>query len=71
LNEGDVVLSLDRPFIVTGTKVARVTARDLPALLLQRVGRFNPCPELHPDYLFLWSNSPHFSDQINPGRSNY
>jgi len=70
LSEGDVVLTLDRPFIVTGTKVARVTAADLPALLLQRVGRFVLTPRLHADYLFLWINSPHFSEQINPGRSN-
>jgi type I restriction enzyme, S subunit len=70
LAEGDVVLTLDRPFITTGTKVARVTARDLPALLLQRVGRFVLSEALHPDYLFAWINSPHFSEQINPGRSN-
>jgi type I restriction enzyme S subunit len=70
LVEGDVVLSLDRPFIVTGTKVARIKARDLPALLLQRVGRFVLTDALHPDYLFLWINSPHFSEQIDPGRSN-
>jgi type I restriction enzyme S subunit len=70
LREGDVVLSLDRPFIVTGTKVARVKAHDLPALLLQRVGRFVLTPAMHPDYLFLWINSPHFSEQIDPGRSN-
>jgi type I restriction enzyme S subunit len=70
LAEGDVVLSLDRPFIVTGTKVARVMAKDLPALLLQRVGRFVLSNELDPDYLCLWINSPHFSEQIDPGRSN-
>ncbi len=70
LHEGDIVVSLDRPFIVTGTKVARITASDLPALLLQRVGRFVLTPALHSDYLFLWINSPHFSEQIDPGRSN-
>jgi type I restriction enzyme S subunit len=71
LNEGDIVLTLDRPFIVTGTKVARVGADDLPSLLLQRVGRFvETSPGLDDDYLFLWINSPHFNDQIDPGRSN-
>jgi len=71
LFEGDVILSLDRPFIGTGTKVARVRAVDLPCLLLQRVGRFQIDPELLTlDYLFLWIESPHFSDQIDPGRSN-
>jgi type I restriction enzyme, S subunit len=71
LDEGDVVLSLDRPFIVTGTKVARVRPEDLPSLLLQRVGRFQPkLEQLCPDYLFLWLHSPHFTSQIDPGRSN-
>ncbi|MDR4485606.1 MAG: restriction endonuclease subunit S [Nitrospirales bacterium] len=71
LNEGDVVLSLDRPFIVSGTKVARVRSEDLPCLLLQRVGRFQPkLEQLCPEYLFLWLHSPNFTDQINPGRSN-
>ncbi|WP_148216793.1 restriction endonuclease subunit S [Phenylobacterium zucineum] len=70
LNEGDIVLSLDRPFIVSGTKVARVAKEDLPALLLQRVGRFVLSKELDASYLFLWINSPHFSAQIDPGRSN-
>jgi type I restriction enzyme S subunit len=69
LTEGDVILSLDRPFIVTGTKVARVKAKDLPALLLQRVGRFILSQALNPDYVFLWIDSPHFSEQIDPGRS--
>ncbi len=41
----DVVVSLDRPFIATGTKVAQVTPADLPCLLLQRVGRFVFDPE--------------------------
>jgi len=71
LEEGDIVLTLDRPFIVTGTKVARVNACDLLALLLQRVGRFiEIAPGLDDDYLFLWINSPHFNEQIDPGRSN-
>lgn len=70
LSEGDVLVSLDRPFIVTGTKVARATSADLPALLLQRVGRFILTPRLDPAYVFLWVTSPHFAAQIDPGRSN-
>jgi type I restriction enzyme, S subunit len=71
LNDGDVVLSLDRPFIGTGTKVARVRAKDLPCLLLQRVGRFQLNHSLLiADYLFLWIESPQFTNQIDPGRSN-
>ncbi|MCE6949787.1 restriction endonuclease subunit S [Cereibacter sphaeroides] len=71
LSEGDIILTLDRPFIATGTKVARVQKDDLPSLLLQRVGRFiETAPGLSDDYLFLWVNSPHFNEQIDPGRSN-
>jgi type I restriction enzyme, S subunit len=71
LLEGDIVLSLDRPFIATGTKVARVRAKDLPCLLLQRVGRFQLNSRLiATDYLFLLIESPQFTDQIDPGRSN-
>lgn len=70
LSEGDIVVSLDRPFIVTGTKVARISSDDLPALLLQRVGRFVLTPNVCADFLYLWINSPHFSEQIDPGRSN-
>lgn len=70
LNERDIVLTLDRPFISTGTKVAQIVASDLPALLLQRVGRFLISEHLIPEYVFLWVNSPMFSKQIDPGRSN-
>jgi type I restriction enzyme S subunit len=39
LDVGDIVISLDRPLISTGLKVARVSRDDLPCLLLQRVGK--------------------------------
>lgn len=71
LSEGDIVLSLDRPFITTGVKVARIKLIDLPCLLLQRVGRFQiDNDRLCADYLFLWLHSPDFTNQIDPGRSN-
>lgn len=70
LAERDVVLTLDRPFISTGTKVAQIVASDLPALLLQRVCRFQLTERLIPEYVLLWVNSPMFAQQIDPGRSN-
>lgn len=71
LKESDIVLTLDRPFIVTGTKVARISVHDAPSLLLQRVGRFvETTPGLSNDYLFMWITSPDFNRQIDPGRSN-
>lgn len=71
LKEDDIVLSLDRPLIATGLKVARVHRADLPCLLLQRVAK--PIPkhgQLDLSYFLLWLNSPQFMDTIDPGRSN-
>ncbi|WP_263819473.1 restriction endonuclease subunit S [Salinibacter sp.] len=71
LNRGDILLSLDRPIISTGLKVARVTEEDLPALLVQRVGRFElEVSAIDEDYFFFWLHSPHFLEGIDPGRSN-
>ena len=71
LDEGDIVLSLDRPLITTGLKVARVRAVDLPCLLLQRVARpVLRSGALDLDYLYVWLRSPEFTDTIDPGRSN-
>jgi Restriction endonuclease S subunits len=70
LADGDILLSLDRPIIKSGLKVARVTASDLPALLLQRVARPQYLTsDLLPDYLYLWLRSSQFLSGINPGRS--
>lgn len=66
LNEGDVLISLDRPIISSGIKVARVQAADLPALLVQRVGRFliNPA-ELDADYLYAYLQTDRFISAIS------
>lgn len=71
LSEGDIVLSLDRPLITSGLKIARIRHNDLPCLLLQRVAK--PIPkhtDISLDFLYLWFNSPAFVDSIDPGRSN-
>lgn len=39
LEQGDIIVAMDRPVISTGLKMAAVTERDLPALLVQRVAR--------------------------------
>ena len=71
LREGDMLISLDRPIISTGVKVARVTKTDIPCLLLQRVGRV--CflnDSVVPEFFFSWLQSPAFMYAIDPGRSN-
>lgn len=71
LAKGDVVLSLDRPIISTGLKLAVVEAQDLPCLLLQRVARLSPDSNvLSRDFMLLWLRSDSFMKAIDPGRSN-
>jgi type I restriction enzyme S subunit len=71
LEEGDILISLDRPIISTGVKVARVGTQDVPSLLLQRVARAQfDNSQVDPDFLFHWFTSTHFVDAIDPGRSN-
>jgi type I restriction enzyme, S subunit len=64
LNEGDIVLSLDRPVVNNGLKVSQITLEDIPALLLQRVARFQVSKEIYPVYLYLFLRSSFFIDQI-------
>lgn len=66
LAEGDVLISLDRPIIKTGIKVTRVTATDLPALLVQRVGRFRVDEtRLNADYLYAFLHTEPFIEAIS------
>lgn len=71
LTEGDIVLSLDRPLITSGLKIARIGREDLPCLLLQRVAKPTPKHEgIDLSYAFMWFHSSEFIDTIDPGRSN-
>lgn len=70
LRDGDILITLDRPIISTGLKVALVTKEDVPSLLVQRVGRAIIKNEsLLPQYFWVWLNSPYFISAIDPGRS--
>lgn len=51
LNEGDIVMALDRPWITEGFKVARVDGGHLPALLIQRTARIR-ATDINQDYLY-------------------
>lgn len=66
INEGDVILSLDRPIISTGIKVARISDKDIPALLVQRVGRFLiDKNRIDPGYLYFFLNTSFFKEAIS------
>jgi type I restriction enzyme S subunit len=64
LSEGDIILSLDRPVVSGGLKVARVSSGDLPALLLQRVGRFQLREGIEANYLFHFLHTQDFIGEI-------
>lgn len=64
LAEGDLVIAMDRPFISEGFKITRISESDLPCLLLQRVGRFRPSDDLHPEYLWAFLHSYSFRQQL-------
>ena len=51
LTEGDIVIGMDRTFTKSGSKITRISSKDLPCLLVQRVGRFR---SEHLDSDFLW-----------------
>jgi type I restriction enzyme S subunit len=65
LASGDIVLTLDRPLVANGLKVARVDVRDKPALLNQRVARFQvDTSAVDIEYLYAFLRSPGFSNAI-------
>lgn len=39
MQEGDLVIAMDRPWVSSGIRVAEISKKDLPCMLLQRVGR--------------------------------
>jgi len=51
LNENDIVMALDRPWISEGFKIAKVDAEHLPALLIQRTARIRSI-DINQDYLY-------------------
>jgi type I restriction enzyme S subunit len=61
---GDIILSLDRPVVSGGLKLARISEADLPALLLQRVGRFQILRDINPDFLFQFLSTQTFISAI-------
>lgn len=64
LSEGDVVLAMDRPWIEAGLKYARITRRDLPCLLVQRVARLRGINGLSTRYLHYIIGHRPFTDYV-------
>ena len=66
MQPGDIVLGMDRPIIEHGIRVASVTEADVPTLLLQRVARIRPSPELTSAFTFLLLTDRRFADYLEP-----
>lgn len=66
INEGDVILAMDRPIVSAGLKLARAKKEDLPCVLVQRVARFKEYRNMIPDYLYLLLSDVSFSNYIQP-----
>ena len=64
LNEGDVVLAMDRPWITAGLKWSWIKKSDLPALLVQRVARLRVKNGLDQTFLRYIIGAPAFTDHV-------
>jgi type I restriction enzyme S subunit len=66
MQEGDLVIGMDRPLISEGIRVAKVKERDLPCLLLQRVASLKTVGQLNVDYLLGLLSSEMFVAHFSP-----
>ena len=66
LKVGDLVIGMDRPLIAGGVRVAKVTAADVPCLLLQRVASIETRQSLNSDYLHCLLSSDMFVAHFHP-----
>jgi len=63
LTEGDIVIGMDRTFTKSGSKITRISSKDLPCLLVQRVGRFRS-ENLGSDFLWQLLRSEPYLNQL-------
>jgi type I restriction enzyme S subunit len=66
LDLGDIVIAMDRPWISEGFKLARMTLRDCPALLVQRVARLRAKGRASNDFLYTLMRQAAFSRHCKP-----
>lgn len=65
LEENDIVVGLDRPWIAGGMRVAFVRGDDLPCLLLQRVCRIRPDANIDRRLIYYWISSDIFKETLS------
>ena len=64
LRPGDLVLGMDRPWISGGMRIAIVQESDIPSLLLQRVAKLIPSPDMKTEYVYWAYQSSDFRQLI-------
>lgn len=64
LQEGDVVIAMDRPWVKAGLKRAQICADDLPVLLVQRTSRLRTLGRMRMDFLSHLTGSQSFSGHL-------
>jgi len=64
LQESDVVLAMDRPWITSGLKHAQISEKDLPCLLVQRVARLRGAENLENCFLLYLIGSHAFTQHV-------
>jgi type I restriction enzyme S subunit len=64
LQENDIVLAMDRPWVKAGLKCARVSKSELPSLLVQRTARLRNKPQLDNSFLYYLIQSAGFTDYL-------
>ncbi|WP_238947016.1 restriction endonuclease subunit S [Seongchinamella unica] len=69
IEEGDIILAMDRPIVSAGLKLARARATDLPCVLVQRVARFKSFDAITPNYLYLVLQDISFSNYLVPNQT--
>ena len=64
LKADDIVIAMDRTWVKAGMKFSKITAKDLPALLVQRVARLRCTDSIDPDYLYHLVGSKLFESYV-------
>ena len=52
LEKNDIVLAMDRPWVKSGLKIAKITPKELPSLLIQRTACIRAPKDISSDFVF-------------------
>ncbi|MEW8517738.1 MAG: restriction endonuclease subunit S [Candidatus Thiodiazotropha sp.] len=64
LEDGDVLMALNRPLLSKQLKIARLGKNDVPSILYQRVGKFQFYSDIVSDYFLLYMQSPYYINRL-------